>query len=119
MANDINEVDKNRVDFIQNSFPKNGLFQGKAWRTTPYPVVLSKKTSKQIHELGNYLLHYLRACNTIYHQSIAGKAPDWIASYLDAGKPNSILEQGRHKAFRNAIPSVIRPDNILGDDEFA
>lgn len=119
MANDINDLDKKRVDFIQNSFPKNGLFQGKAWRTTPYPVVLSKKTSKQIHELGNYLLHYLRACNTIYHQSIGGKAPDWIARYLDAGKPNSILEQGRHKAFRNAIPRVIRPDIILGDEEFA
>ena len=40
-------------------------------------------------------------------------------SYLDAGKPNSILEQGRHKTFRNAIPRVIRPDIILGDEEFA
>ena len=83
------------------------------------PFCNFKKDFKKIHELGNYLLNYLRACNTIYHQSLRGKAPDWIASYLDAGKPKSLIEQGKHKSYTNDIPKVIRPDLILNEESFA
>lgn len=119
MGTAMSESAYERVKLIQDSFPTEGLFKDKHWRITPYPFVISKKTSKKIYELGNYLLNYLRACNTIYHQSLRGKAPDWIASYLDAGKPKYLIEQGKHKSYTNDIPKVIRPDLILNEESFA
>ena len=87
MLSNNKESAEKRVDFIRKSFPNSGLFLDKTWRQSPYPVVITKKISKQLHDLGPILGYYLRACNSIYFQSHNGKAPEWVANYLDSGKP--------------------------------
>ncbi len=118
VSNKTDSADK-RVDFIRKSFPDSGLFLDKTWRQSPYPVVISKKVSKQLHDLGRLLANYLTACNSIYLQSHNGKAPEWVANYLDSGKPQNIINQGRSKSIKNALPRIIRPDLILTDEGFA
>ena len=118
VSNKTDSADK-RVDFIRKSFPDSGLFLDKTWRQSPYPVVISKKVSKQLHDLGRLLANYLTACNSIYLQSHSGKAPEWVANYLDSGKPQNIINQGRSKSIKNALPRIIRPDLILTDEGFA
>lgn len=118
VSNKTDSADK-RVDFIRKSFPDSGLFLDKTWRQSPYPVVISKKVSKQLHDLGRLLANYLTACNSIYLQSHSGKAPEWVANYLDSGKPQNIINQGRNKSIKNALPRIIRPDLILTDEGFA
>ena len=118
VSNKTDSADK-RVDFIRKSFPDSGLFLDKTWRQSPYPVVISKKVSKQLHDLGRLLANYLTACNSIYLQSHSGKAPEWVANYLDSGKPQNIINQGRNKSIKNALPRIIRPDLILTDEDFA
>src|SRR6202011_1110603 len=44
--------------------------------------------------------------------------PEWVARYLDAGKPKELIEFSRRKEIRDDLPRVIRPDLILTDDGY-
>jgi hypothetical protein len=54
----------------------------------------------------------------LYRHSFAGKQPKWIADYLDAGKPERLLEVSRQERIKSHIPRVLRPDVILNDSHF-
>ena len=95
------------------------LFAGKEWRLSPTPFLLTAKETEELEKLGHRLLLFYRASNTLYQQSLKGKKPEWIADYLDRGKPEALLELAHHKAFRDQIPSVIRPDLILTEEGFS
>src|SRR5438093_13497519 len=64
------------------------------------------------------LLAFYRAGNTLYRHSLQGTQPKWIAEYLDAGKPQRLLELSRSDRIKSHIPRVIRPDVILNDEHF-
>jgi hypothetical protein len=99
--------------------PVGGLFAGKSWLSSPEPFPLSAKEVAEIQRLGHRLQVFLTAANSIYHRSVKGKLPDWIAAYVDAGKPPELLEAARAASIREAIPNVIRPDLILTEDGFS
>jgi hypothetical protein len=65
------------------------------------------------------LLQFYRAVNLLYRKSVEGKQPEWIARWLDQGKPAWLVEFQRHPALKNEIPRVIRPDLLLTDGGFA
>ena len=108
-----------RVASIREAMPKAGLFADKEWLVSPQPLALPKKTVAELERLGHQLALFHRAANTLYHQSVKGKAPAWLAAYLDAGKPPELIEQARHPALRDALPRVIRPDLMWTEDGFA
>ena len=62
--------------------------------------------------LGDHLLQFYAALNRLYWDSFKGKAPAWVAGYLDLGKPPHVVEMGRMKRFRQQLPGIIRPDVI-------
>jgi hypothetical protein len=64
------------------------------------------------------LFVFQRACNQLYQLSVKGKQPDWVARYLDAGKPKELVEFSRRKEIRDDVPRVIRPDLILTDNGY-
>ena len=74
---------------------------------------------EEIEKLGHRLAIFQRAQNELYYRSANGKAPAWIADYLDRGKPPELIEFARQKQFRNDVPQVIRPDLLLTDGGFA
>ena len=100
---------------IRAAFPSQGLFAEKDFLLSPDPFPIDGKFAKELEQLGHRLYVFQRACNELYQRSVKGKQPAWIAQYLDAGKPEALIEFSRLKQFRDDLPLVIRPDLILTD----
>jgi hypothetical protein len=107
------QVQHDRLAAIRAAFPKEGLFAEKAWLLSPDVFQVKKKFATELEQLGHRLFVFQRACNQLYQLSIKGKQPAWVARYLDAGKPNELIEFSRRKEIRDDLPRVIRPDLIL------
>src|SRR6185503_11759803 len=54
-----------------------------------------------------------------YRKSVEGKQPEWVAQWLDRGKPAELIELQRSASLKNEIPRVIRPDLLLADHGFS
>jgi len=104
--------------FIREQIPANGLFAGLDWRISPTPFPLGENLAKEIESLGRVLLQFYRATNLLYRKSTEGKQPEWVARWLDLGKPRELIELQRSAAFKNEIPRVIRPDILLTENGF-
>jgi hypothetical protein len=109
---------ENKLERIRNALPKEGLFADKDWLISPEAFPISKKFADELEHLGHRLFVFQRACNQLYQLSARGKQPEWIAKYLDAGKPAELVEQSRLKIFREELPRVIRPDLILTEKNY-
>jgi hypothetical protein len=107
------QVQDDRLSAIRAAFPKEGLFAEKEWLLSPDAFSIDKKFLADLEQLGHRLFVFQRACNQLYHLSVKGKQPAWIARYLDAGKPKELIEFSRRREIRDALPRVIRPDLIL------
>ncbi|HSA86540.1 MAG TPA: hypothetical protein VLE46_10185 [Nitrospira sp.] len=83
-----------------------------SWRISPCPFYLSSDQLQFFTDLGPQLLSFYRALNRLYHESVKGVQPAWVAGYLDQGKPDVLVQYSRMKRFRDALPAVIRPDVI-------
>ena len=105
--------------FIRDSLPQNGLFAGMEWKISPTPFPLGENLAKEIESLGRVLLQFYRAVNLLYRKSAEGKQPEWVARWLDLGKPRELIELQRSAAFKNDVPRVIRPDILLTENGFS
>ncbi len=103
---------------LQDTLPKEGLFEGKEWLLSPEPFPISAALHAQIERLGNQLWTFQKACNDLYAMSVDGRKPAWIHALLDIGKPETLIRTARARVFRNDVPLVIRPDLILTEDGF-
>lgn len=104
---------------LRAAFPPEGLFAEKDFLLSPQPLLLDAATVQQLERLGHRLQLFQRAANELYLRSHAGKAPAWVADYLDRGKPPELLEFARRKHSRNELPRVIRPDLLMTPEGFA
>src|SRR5258707_3602030 len=102
-----------RVAAIRAAFPKEGLFREKELLLSPDAFPIDRKSLADLEQLGHRLFVFQRACNQLYQLSVKGKQPEWVARYLDAGKPKDLIEFSRRKQIRDDLPRVIRPDLIL------
>src|SRR5580698_1840232 len=103
---------------VRNAMPPGGLFAGLQWRISPAPFPLEPNLAKEIDSLGRVLLQFYRAVNLLYRRSVEGKQPEWVARWLDAGKPAELIEWQRSAVFKNDVPRVIRPDVLLTEGGF-
>jgi hypothetical protein len=108
-----------RAKFIRDSIPAGGLFAGLEWKISPAPFPLGENLAKEIESLGRVLLQFYRAVNLLYRKSVEGRQPEWVARWLDLGKPRELVEIQRSAAFKNEIPRVIRPDVLLTENGFS
>jgi len=99
-----------KARFVRDSLPPGGLFAGLDWRISPAPFPLGENLAKEVESLGRVLLQFYRAVNLLYRKSAEGKQPEWIARWLDLGKPAELIALQRSPAFKNDVPRVIRPD---------
>jgi hypothetical protein len=102
-----------QVKFIRDALPPGGLFAGLDWCISPTPFSLGENPAKEIESLGRVLLQFYRAVNLLYRKSVDGKQPEWVARWLDLGKPAELIALQRSPAFKNDVPRVIRPDLLL------
>jgi len=110
----VNAADQAR--FIRDSLPPGGLFDGMTWKVSPAPFPLGEDLAKEIESLGRVLLQFYRAVNLLYRKSAEGSQPEWVARWLDLGKPRGLIELQRAAAFKNDVPRVIRPDILLTEN---
>jgi hypothetical protein len=108
-----------KAKFVRDSIPANGLFAGLEWKISPEPFPIGENLAKEIDLLGRVLLQFYRATNLLYRKSVEGKQPEWIARWLDLGKPRELIELQRAVAFKNDVPRVIRPDILLTENGFS
>lgn len=111
---------------INERSPVGGLFEGDRanlhpdsnlpWRISPEPFWLTPEQLQFLEDLGPALLAFQRAANLLYHQSVKGLQPAWVHQYLDAGKPERVIDLGRLNRIKSHVPQVIRPDLILTAD---
>src|SRR2546425_2613871 len=111
-------VAENKLETIRTAFPKEGFFAEKDWLLSPDAFPIEKKFVAELEQLAHRLFVFQRACNQLYQLSIKGKQPEWVARYLDAGKPKELIEFSRRKEIRDDVPQVIRPDLILTDEGY-
>ena len=83
------------------------------------PFPLGENLAKEIESLGRVLLQFYRAVNLLYRKSVEGRQPEWVARWLDLGKPHELIELQRSSAFKNEMPRVIRPDILLTENGFS
>jgi hypothetical protein len=112
------QVQDERLAAIRTAVPKEGLFAEKDWLISPDAFPIEKRFLTELEQLGHRLFVFQRACNQLYQLSVKGKQPEWVARYLDAGKPKELIEFSRGKEIRDDLPQVIRPDLILTDDGY-
>jgi hypothetical protein len=105
-----------RLPAIRAAFPSEGLFAEKDWLLSPEPFPIDARQFEDLEKLGYRLLRFQRACNELYFRSVTGKAPAWIADYVDRGKPPELVELGRRNATRGELPAVIRPDLLVTEE---
>ncbi len=101
---------------IRDSLPPGGLFAGLDWRISPTPFTVGENVAKEIESLGRVLLQFYRAVNLLYRKSAEGKQPEWVARWLDLGKPAELIALQRSPAFKHDVPRVIRPDILLTEN---
>jgi hypothetical protein len=111
-------AESRKLEAIRSAFPKEGLFAKKDWLLSPDAFPIEKKFLVELEHLGHRLFVFQRACNQLYQLSVKGKQPEWVARYLDAGKPPELIEFSRRKEIRDDVPRVIRPDLILTDEGY-
>jgi hypothetical protein len=102
-----------RARFVHDHLPQAGLFAGHDWRVSPSPFRLGSAIAEELDTLGRVLLQFYRAANLLYRKSIAGQQPEWVARWLDQGKPAELIELQRAALFQNELPRVIRPDLLI------
>ena len=105
--------------FVREALPTDGLFAGLEWKVSPGPFPLGPALAEEITSLGRVLLQFYRATNLLYRKSVEGKQPEWVARWLDLGKPRELIELQRSAAFKNDLPRVIRPDILLTENGFS
>src|SRR2546422_4213283 len=98
---------------IRNALPSQGLFAGHTWRVSPVPFRLGAELAEDLERLGRVLLQFYRVVNLLYRKSTEGKQPEWVARWLDQGKPAGLIELQRSPTLKNELPRVIRPDLLL------
>jgi hypothetical protein len=104
---------------VRNALPPDGLFAGLHWRTATAPFTIDAHLTKEIESLGRVVLQFYRAVNLLYRRSVEGKQPEWVARWLDLGKPAELITLQRSAAFKNDVPRVIRPDILLTENGFS
>ncbi len=115
----ITSPEKSYAAAVRDAQPAEGLFAGHTWRTSPAPFPLEPKLAAELDSLGRVLLQFYRAINLLYRKSVTGKMPEWIARWLDQGKPAELIALQRSNTFKNDVPRVIRPDLLITHDGFS
>ena len=107
------------ANHIRRQIPAGGLFAGLEWKISPEPFALGETMAAELDSLGRVLLQFYRAANLLYRKSAEGKQPEWVARWLDQGKPAELIERQRSAAFKSDVPRVIRPDILLTETGYA
>lgn len=106
---------RDQAEYLTQQMPP-GLFGGVgieesrvAWRLSPEPFPLSPATVAAIERLGEDFLKFYKVLASLYQRSARGTAPEFIAGYLDRGKPEPVIKLGDRIASKATFPGLSGP----------
>ena len=113
----VEEMDaRERCLTIDGMTPEGGLYtdvqrpvnakSNSSWRVSPEPWWLPADLIAHFEMLGRNLYAFYRAANLLYSHSVRGIQPPWVAAYLDQGKPDEVIANGRMNRFKQRFPHV-------------
>lgn len=90
------------------------------WQLSPEPFALSRIQWQQLNSLGDLLLRFIKAIDSLYRQSQNPNlpVPAWVAELYDQGKPDGLLQFANMKRLKNHLPLVLRPDLLLRENDW-
>ncbi|MCC6543729.1 MAG: hypothetical protein IT392_04400 [Nitrospirae bacterium] len=103
-----------RCRHIREKLKEDGVYN--QWLVSPAPYLIRLDEYRFLELLGPALYSFYKASNKIYYESIHGRMPEWIARYLNQGKPQSLIEYASMNRMKGLLPGVIRPDIILTEN---
>ena len=95
---------------IASTLKVQGLFE-RPFRFSPHPVSFPGIDASFLSSLGQALLSFYRAFDSLYREPSVGQ--EFVRDYLDRGKPSDLLSYGLARRFRSDLPGVLRPDLLL------
>ena len=118
------QADPAVLDSIASGLAADGVYDPtpgaeRHFRIGAEPFALDVATHGLITSLGDHLLAFYRALNSLYRRSQRGTAPAFVGQWLDIGKPEDVLRLARNGRFKNDVPRVIRPDLFITDSGHA
>lgn len=113
-------------DEIESS-KKTSLFAEKSWKWSNQAWQLPADAIDFLTQLGNAGVSFFRALERLYLKSARGEKilrnkdyfTPWVAEYLDAGKPQWLIDHSRSSSMLGALPPVLRPDLLPSRNGFA
>src|SRR4030067_2267947 len=103
-----------RCRHIREKLKEDGVYN--QWLVSPETFLIGLDDFRFLELLRAFLYSFYKASNKIYHESINGRQPAWIARYLNQGKPQTIIEYACMNRMKGLLPGVIRPDIILTEN---
>ena len=88
------------------------------WRVAPKPFELDNERRASLSGFGHLMARFYWAADRIYEASTLDAGISFVAEYLDAGKPASVVQYGRHPRFRDQLPLILRPDLLWTSQGF-
>lgn len=109
------------------SLKGGSLFADKSWKWSSQPWHIPSEAKDFLHKLGHAGVSFFRALERLYLKSAKGERilrnkdffTPWVAEYLDAGKPQWLIEHSRSSAMLGVLPMVLRPDLLPNRNGFA
>ncbi|MGE0199349.1 MAG: hypothetical protein AB7P76_00120 [Candidatus Melainabacteria bacterium] len=89
------------------------------WVLAAQPFTLSRTQHQTLNRLGGVLVQFISGVETLYRDSLAGRAPDWVSAWLDAGKPEALRQFAAMKRLKPVMPMLLRPDLLITESGFA
>ena len=113
-------------DEIESS-RKSSLFAEKSWKWSNQAWRFPADTIGFLHKLGNAGVSFFRALERLYLKSAKVErilrnkdfTTPWVAEYLDAGKPDWLVNHSRSPVMLGVLPPVLRPDLLPTQGGFA
>jgi hypothetical protein len=88
------------------------------WRLSPQPFVLDDERRGCLSRFGFLMTRFYFAADRIYQSALSDARTGFVADYLDAGKPEAVIQYGRHARFKGQLPLILRPDLLWTDQGF-
>lgn len=89
------------------------------FRLAAAPFHLNTEERAFFEVLGDHLLAFYGALNTLYRRALTNRAPGFVRDWLERGKPDDVLRLARMGRFKGDLPRVIRPDVFHTGDGWA
>lgn len=116
-----------KFDTVKGAFEDQELFRDKTWRISPSAFEISTEHYEEILRIGAACLAFQLALERLYRRVVDGRRllrngdldASWVVDYLDAGKPEGLIEHQREPFQEGRLARVMRPDLLITENGFS